>query len=721
MSSQAKYAQLVNDYDIRGAGYAKSILDLTLDMAMTVGVITCAANAASLTSRAIGAAVEEFIAKGAWKSAAARAYGGAMFFGAIGVGSEYDSYRKFSDAMARLNTDAAGSLGELSTMLHSAAQKAGSDGGRLEGLAWAVDGARSELARQLKERPFYIPDTGKFAAYFAESFVQLFIMDAGFGFFKPAAAPKAKPKILEQKISRAVPKMAEVPSQAKPLVEVRFSAKQASAITKIDAGLDAQIQLLQTAASGSGAEAAAAKKQLAAISSLKEMFAYERAGYLAWADGLKEKGKFTKAEGDAYFGRMMDWEKQQSGKRNVAGMASKPAPENVRLETKMALLQPGVNKDALVNVMKEGVYCERLMDPNSRGFKEAYAMLRKYFPSDELDPATDLVEMQVQNTRNFAKLCTKDYAKVAPDLSAPLYQRYYLIVAKDRDGKIIGVCDGNFIGTKKASAMYWAHVAVPEPQRRRGIATLLYSSTLDLGNEMAHAADQSFAKIGIKAAYNTSIPGNKLKYFVLETEPVNQESQDAVAITWGRLLFHGSLGLSVIPKLRYVQIDLESERGVPFRQQESGGVPLTLAFSEVGSDGTPAATAGMARALSAIMREGFLSAGIYNPRAARLDYNHSVQDFKGMPSSARVPVVRLPYKPGVAGVEQLANEVIPAIGTIEERASLYPQYPWYTAKDGYLNAFNEAKEKGTNMSIDAATQFMLEKARRKEQTVPPSN
>jgi len=77
----------------------------------------------------------------------------------------------------------------------------------------------------------------------------------------------------------------------------------------------------------------------------------------------------------------------------------------------MKLLQPGVNKEPLIKVVKEGVYCERLNDVNSKDFKEAYAMLRRYFPSDELDPATDLVEMQSQNDRNFAKLCSKDSQK----------------------------------------------------------------------------------------------------------------------------------------------------------------------------------------------------------------------------------------------------------------------------------------------------------------------
>ncbi|MFA5930069.1 MAG: hypothetical protein WC861_04255 [Candidatus Micrarchaeia archaeon] len=715
LGSQAKYAQLLNDYDIRGVGYAKSVLDFTLDMAMAAGLVTVAGGMASATRKGIAMAVERFMAKGgAWETAD-RAYKGATFFMALGVGSEYYSFNKLSKAMARINTDAAGALDELSLLLHGAGKPAVGDGGELGKLAIAVDNARAELRRQIKADPSYSPDTGAIAGYFLETFLQFFIMDAGLGFFKPAKAA-GKPDILKQKISKAK----AMPAEAWPVVKAGLSKSQAGAIAKIDAGMEAQISALKTAAANAET-GPAAKKQADALLNLKSLFAAEREAYAAWVIDLLARGKLNRAEAEEYFGRMLDWERQQSGKRNVAAMASRPAPANERLETEMKLLQPGANKDALIKVVKEGVYCERLNDINSRDFKEAYAMLRRYFPSDELDPATDIVEMQFQNGRNYAKLCSQSFSKVAPDLKAPLYQRYYLVVAKDKEGKIIGVCDGNFIGAKKVNAMYWAHVAVPEVERRRGIATLLFSSTLDLGNEMAHAAEQSFNKIGISASYKTPISGNKLKYFVLETEPVNQESPGMVSLTWGRLLFHGSLGLSVAPKLRYVQIDLASERGMKFLQSESGGVPLGLAFWEVGAaEGTPV-TVGTMRDLSGIMRDGFLSAGLYSRTAAWLDYRHSVQDFKGMPKNARVTVVRLPSSPGVAGVEELAEKVVPAFGTMEERYSLYPNYPWYTGQDGYNNAIKAARENGTYMPVEAAKQLMLEKARKKESTVPVSN
>ena len=191
--SQADFAQRLNEYDIKGIGYAKSVLELTLDMAMTAGIITGAGGMVSLTRRGLAIAMEEFIAKGARESAK-RAYEGAMFFTALGVGTEYYSFNKLSKAMARVDKDASGALGELSSMLHETAKRAGDDGKELEGLALSVDGARAELLRGLKANPSFRLEPGRIAGYFGESFVQMFIMDVGFGFFKAggqASMPKA--------------------------------------------------------------------------------------------------------------------------------------------------------------------------------------------------------------------------------------------------------------------------------------------------------------------------------------------------------------------------------------------------------------------------------------------------------------------------------------------------------------------------------------------------
>ncbi|MCX6771134.1 MAG: hypothetical protein NTX79_03700 [Candidatus Micrarchaeota archaeon] len=204
LGSQARFAQLLNDYDIRGAGYAKSVLELTLDMAMAAGIITGVGGIATLTREGLAVAMEAFMAKGARESAK-RAYAGAMFFTALGVGSEYYSFNKLSSAMKKIDTDAAGALGELSTLLHGTAKRAGSDGENLEEVALAVDGARAELMRGLKADASFRLEPGRVAGCFGESFIQLFIFDAGLGFFKAAGkaeVPTAQEKKMSQQLNK---------------------------------------------------------------------------------------------------------------------------------------------------------------------------------------------------------------------------------------------------------------------------------------------------------------------------------------------------------------------------------------------------------------------------------------------------------------------------------------------------------------------------------------
>jgi len=71
--TQAKFAQLLNDFDIRGVGYAKSVLDFTLDMAMACRHCVWRRGHRVAYPRGIAIAVEELMAKGA-RASVKRAY-----------------------------------------------------------------------------------------------------------------------------------------------------------------------------------------------------------------------------------------------------------------------------------------------------------------------------------------------------------------------------------------------------------------------------------------------------------------------------------------------------------------------------------------------------------------------------------------------------------------------------------------------------------------------
>ena len=213
---------------------------------------------------------------------------------------------------------------------------------------------------------------------------------------------------------------------------------------------------------------------------------------------------------------------------------------------------------------------------------------------------------------------------------------------------------------------------------------------------MAHSAEKDLG-----ASYSTGINGNKLMYFVLETEPANLMDNDSVKTTMGRLIFHGSLGLSVALGHLYAQADLDYSKP-DFAQGEWNAVPLLLPFRKIDGSGI---TEKDIRAMSDVMRDAFLNSGTLNADGIKYDYEFSIMNLRGKGL-------------GVLSLPRNARELfdfVDAVGTMETRClRLYPDHAW--SKD-YLA---ELAKVGGGLTMDEAKQLFLSHSARTRDTTPPS-
>ena len=458
--------------------------------------------------------------------------------------------------------------------------------------------------------------------------------------------------------------------------------------------------------------------KIKAIVEIQRLNKLEMDDYLGRVQKLKADGKADPKRITGELERLADMQEDRSSSENMEWVAKTlDAPKTIPLKAALSLLPPGTDIDELeATENKMGITYEVVMDPNCEDFLKAYKLLNGHFPLDEVDPQSDLAKMLRDNKLRYPKLCSEKFAEVGPDMKDPLYMRYYLLVAKNGKGEIIGVSDGNFIGTEKASSMYWAHIAVPSEERRSGVATLLYAATLGFGNEYSRTAENEFKALGKNVDYNTPIPGNKLMYYIVESEPVNPIDKESAKLTIGRLLFHGNgAGLSVIPALLYAQIDLESSPDSKFdpkHLEKWNTVPLLLLARRLGHENETEMPCEEAKQISWLMTSYFLSSGLYNSAGGKFDYEHSISMLNG----ENTPVIPLPS--GGTELERLEQleGMMGKIGTMEERCKYYKGYSW---TNDYLKALERARKNGKAMDVDAALKYIMQEINRKKIIMPP--
>ncbi|MFA6213945.1 MAG: hypothetical protein WC717_01575 [Candidatus Micrarchaeia archaeon] len=506
------------------------------------------------------------------------------------------------------------------------------------------------------------------------------------------------------------------------------------------------VELKEGLANASVAKAPGMQKTIAAIERVQGVLEMEKQAFCQWAEILNIKGKFDPEPVLNYYVRMSEDHALFTTKEKINFFSSGKSAGPEALAPSFGMLPEGLgaeDRQALAGlVSSRGLTFEKVNDISSKDFVDGYAMLRAHFPPDELDRSKDIIGMMLTDPA------------------------YYLILAKDRDGKIVGVCDGNFVADKHCCGMYWAHVSVPGEERRAGIATLLYASTLGLGNSYADKAEKELG-----ATYKTNQAGMKLTSFFLETEPANLADLDSALATLGRLQFHNTLELSVADNgrklsdkdarkplskeeqanakaalLSHLESELEDYYGTGKEGREKaeeilkvlgkqmkyiiGSLKgyLTFRYSQVDLDWvknqpfsqkpwntvplflafrilTGEATSSDALDVLKLQRNAFLNAGGLNEAGIWFDYAFGAAGLAGK----EVSIVSLPQ------TNKELEEFVQRTGTMEERSRLmYPGHNW--SKD-YLA---DLKENGKPIPLAQALLALDEKAKRKESTVPSS-
>ena len=457
-------------------------------------------------------------------------------------------------------------------------------------------------------------------------------------------------------------------------------------------------------------------KKISAVDMLLELHRYEVALFRQWVRERTEKGKLDPQAMEAYWKRLNEGQEHQATTANINRMAGREEARAEKIISNLSLLPSWQDRKELEEVEKQlGITYELVKDHSSREFIQAYAMLRANFPPDEMDPSADLMQMLEDNETRYPGLCSGDFRKIAPDLEKPINLRYYLIIAKDRNGRVIGASDGNFIATENASSMYWAHIAVPQEDRRKGIASLVYAAALSLGNKLAYDAESAFNANGMAARYQAGTTGNKLMYFILESEPANLESRESVKLTFGRLLFHGrTTGASVIPALRYAQVDLDYDKEEGFDETRWRSVPLLLLVRRIERESETSLTAQEVMNIAEVLPLYFTASGLYNIAGIGYDLNYATATLRPEKAASIIPLPNSKEPDAQVG---LLRNVLSQIGTIDSRCQqLYPGHNWTM---DYLARFKEAIDAKEAMTLEQALSYMLGLERKKVDTTPP--
>lgn len=503
-------------------------------------------------------------------------------------------------------------------------------------------------------------------------------------------------------------------------------------------------------AGAEGRKAQQVQNTLDAIGKVQSLLEHEKQAFCDWAEKLNVTKKFNAGQVVNYFVRMSESQAIFSTKENIRAIAQGIAAAPTLMPPDLQMLPEKVSAGdrAQLNELMQsrGLTLEKVNDINSADFINGYAMLRQHFPPDELDRTKDIIAM------------------IKEDPS------YYLIVAKDKNGKIVGACDGNFVADRQSSSMYWAHVAVPGEERRAGIATLLYASTLSLGNQMAEAAEKELG-----TTYQKNMAGKKLTLFFLESEAANLADKESAILTMGRLQFHSSLDLCIADNGLNLT-DKSSRKPISKKETQANAALLmahmkeqienyydtstkegaakakaamemlsanmeyivgslkqyqTFRYAQVDLDwasGTPfqqkewntvplflafrslIAEPTSQDAFNAIrlQRNAFLNAGTLNDVGIWFDYAFGVAGLVGKD----VSIARLP------STDSELREFMNRAGNTKLRLDLYPQHNWYLhPEDGYLAAL---KESGTPLTADQAMRAYEQHKKERKSTVPAS-
>jgi len=289
--------------------------------------------------------------------------------------------------------------------------------------------------------------------------------------------------------------------------------------------------------------------------------------------------------------------------REVVKRTAEGQKERLKMLNKGASPTPSEKVDANLSLLVEGIDPKKVSEatsgmaaysatsPVSADFVQAYSLLARFFPTDELDPSKAL--MQFLNETSKGAVAKNPQGKNE-------YTRYVAFLIKDDKGNVIAAADGAFSAGEKTNVFYLSHIAVLPEFRRTQIATLLETAILTACEGYARDAEK---KLGVN--YPPDAQGHKIMYAVLETEFASLRPSE-ISATLGRLIFHGVNGFSVVSAVRYGQSDTTWEEGKPYNSKEWKPVPLYFAIRGIGREVTGKAAVDLLR----LMYNGFITGGM---------------------------------------------------------------------------------------------------------------
>ena len=449
----------------------------------------------------------------------------------------------------------------------------------------------------------------------------------------------------------------------------------------------------------------------AAMEKIAELNDYSIKLFREWAGAIGNEKEDLKNAAD-YAKRLLDEQTYRTSSANIKTLVERKEPAASDIKGDVDLLPLGIDKNKLNSVLAKGYEFKAIRDHNCKEFIAAYAVMRGYFGADELDPSRDLMTM----------------IDAGPTLGNA-YMRYFLTVAKDKDGKVVGAHDGNYFGSRESSALYGAHIAVIADEQKMGVATLLHEAALKEGNSYAIDAETAWKEErGVALDYGKMIKsqtatggrlikGNKLMYVIGEVEPPNLASMEDAQATIERNAIHARMfNFAVIPMVDYKQVDLNWSADKPYVEVDGkppadwNTVPLLLYVRVVGNESATSIFVGEAKQISKIMTDIFAEAGMYSAKGVEADYQHSVERMAKMRDTDRIPIIELPREGTKVEILEKFFKIIPQIGTMEERCTnFYANYLW---AHEYLEALRRAQKKGETVTLEQAHEHIISEAKK---------
>jgi|GEM_PF-1520373 len=209
--------------------------------------------------------------------------------------------------------------------------------------------------------------------------------------------------------------------------------------------------------------------------------------------------------------------------------------------------------------------CE-VMGEDTPEARAGYALLARCFGPDEIVGPRAVRDMLADGRERGGAVVV-----VRRDgVERRLWWRWILLVAHDRDGRLVAAGDGAVLADARTTMFYASHIATRPGQRSCGIGSWLTAACLQAADDHLAEAERM---LGCRLRFAPGASLVRLAHELAEVEfpdlsPSGQES-------CRRLPFHGRLQRAALWPLRYARPDMNYGSG-PFDPRRWNSVPMFL-------------------------------------------------------------------------------------------------------------------------------------------------